>query len=86
MNRQQIVKEINEAKADLTKGSNAHNMAQNRLEVLTILLWRWDNTNWYDKESDFKSACTNIVEELIELELENNLEPVEPKDERFIFR
>lgn len=71
MNRKQILDAIKEAEEDLKKGGpNTTNMALNRLEVLKILLWRWDNTNFYDEESDFEAACDNIVDELIELEEE----------------
>lgn len=72
MNREQIVHAINEAKKDLERqdSPNANNMAQNNLEVLRLLLWRWDYSDFYDYKSDFASACDNVVEELIEVENE----------------
>jgi len=59
--------------AEKTEDSNIFNTCMNRLSVLEIMLDRWESDEvthtgeWYDEETDFRSAYENTVDEMIEV-------------------
>jgi len=69
MKRKDIVREIKKYEKQVkTGGINASNMAMNILSVLEFMLNKWDNTDDYDEETDFKGAYDNAVDEITEAE------------------
>ena len=53
--------------AKSTSDANIYNTCMNRLSVLEVMLNRFLYHDWYDEESDYRTAYVNTVEEMVEV-------------------